>query len=752
MNEDDFSSIPAEMKALPQWVCWYFGEREGKTTKIPYSVITKSGAKSNDANTWTSFENAYQEAQNTGLFTGQNATGKRGGIGFMFANGYCGVDLDHVIDNSGNLKEFAADIVQTLDSYTELSPSGTGLHIFIKINEPLSSIGARRKINFDDISDIEIYDTGRFFTVTGKPYEQTRQITERTEALKGVYTKYFPAQKTKTENKNQSVIKNNSTPLTEPQARNLWQKIFNATNGAKYEALFNGDTSAYSGDDSAADLALCDCLAFWTKGNPAKIDYMFRMSKLFRPKWDEFRGSKTYGQITIDNAIESFSQKDFDAAENQSVFKKRDAFLQNRKLLFHGSIRGGSWFSYNSQKGFWVYLSDADIQADVSHFFGHREKTRSVTDIVTQCRFVVTVQIRPKFNKAPLMSFKNGVLELDTGFFRNPKPEDFLTWQVGYDYNPAATCELFDKFICQITQNETSRMNFLDDLGGYIMFPDCRLEKCFFLLGDGGNGKSVYLNILDTLFTSRNEQEHSQSVTHIQPKDFNDSTKVVMLENALANIVYDIKPDLRGTEEIFKSLVSGEAVTGNLKFHDTHSFIPRAKIICSCNSIPLFNDSSAGLARRPLFCDFNVKFTPPDTTLLKRLQAEASGIFNRIYRAYCGLIDRERNGERDIIRPSCDQPQRLREFMTAANPVLEFWFADYEYILNQAQQNGGQISKPSIYSLFCEWCTKTKLTPFAASLFHRKFQSTLRNQGVNFQSERDSNHRGESYYYFPIPF
>jgi putative DNA primase/helicase len=116
--------IPAELKALSQFVVWKMEERAGTTkgTKIPYDAKTGRKAKSTDPQTWASFDVALQAC----------STGKYDGIGFTFDKGYSGVDLDNCRDpQTGEIELWAFDIVMMLDSYTEISPSGTGLHILL---------------------------------------------------------------------------------------------------------------------------------------------------------------------------------------------------------------------------------------------------------------------------------------------------------------------------------------------------------------------------------------------------------------------------------------------------------------------------------------------------------------------------------------------------------------------------------------------------------------------------------------------
>ncbi|MBQ4430592.1 MAG: hypothetical protein II877_03735, partial [Synergistaceae bacterium] len=146
-----------------------------------------------------------------------------------------------------------------------------------------------------------------YFTITGNVYGSPRAIRTATDEMKKVYRKYF------TDTDRQSTIADwkynpaNYTPSPveahKPSNSELWQKMFNATNGARIHALFNGDISGYP-SQSEADQALCNDLAYWTNGDAVQMDSMFRETALMRDKWDEIHsGSQTYGQATIAKAI-----------------------------------------------------------------------------------------------------------------------------------------------------------------------------------------------------------------------------------------------------------------------------------------------------------------------------------------------------------------------------------------------------------------------------------------------------------------
>ncbi len=141
-------NIPEELKVRPQWVVWKaVGE---KPDKVPYSPRSGRKASTTDLLTWATFEEACQALQ----------TGQYSGLGFVFCCGdpYAGVDLDECVDSqTGEIRLWALEIIQYLDSYTELSPSGKGLHVIIrgKVPTPLKR------------DQIEMYCMERFFTMTG---------------------------------------------------------------------------------------------------------------------------------------------------------------------------------------------------------------------------------------------------------------------------------------------------------------------------------------------------------------------------------------------------------------------------------------------------------------------------------------------------------------------------------------------------------------------------------------------------------
>lgn len=273
-------AIPAELRERPQWVVWRREPRDGKPTKVPYSAQTLRRASVDDPGSWSPFEIALRRYRGGGF----------DGVGFVLCadDPYVGIDLDHAIDDEGVPAPWASEIIAALDSYTELSPSVRGFRIFVRARLP--AVGNRR-------GPVEMYDRRRYMTVTGWHVPGTPTTIERREdELRTVHERFVGVPRRPEPAP--------TGPKVELDDRELLMRALRAANGAKFALLWGGDTSAYGGDDSRADMAMASMLAFWTRRDPGRIDRLFRASALMREKWDRpYADGTTYGHRTIARAL-----------------------------------------------------------------------------------------------------------------------------------------------------------------------------------------------------------------------------------------------------------------------------------------------------------------------------------------------------------------------------------------------------------------------------------------------------------------
>jgi putative DNA primase/helicase len=259
-------NIPRKLTERPQWVAWKWKRSGGGWTKIPVSPGAEQPADITDPETWKTFEAALTcYARMPGA----------AGVGYVFSSEdpYVGIDLDDCREPATEkIEDWAARIVREIDSYAELSPSGTGVKIFARGEVP----GKRRRKG-----KVEMYDHPRFFTTTGRRLEGTpKTITDGQEAMKKLYRDTFgplvPSGVITTVGHDWQ-----GTVMTDQE---LLERAKSAGNGEKFGRLWTGDANGYA-SDSEADLALCSLLAFWVGPDVERLDRLFRQSGLCREKW-----------------------------------------------------------------------------------------------------------------------------------------------------------------------------------------------------------------------------------------------------------------------------------------------------------------------------------------------------------------------------------------------------------------------------------------------------------------------------------
>jgi hypothetical protein len=298
-----FESIPDELKDLDQWVCWRKKKRGNNSTKVPYNP--NNGHKANVIRpaTWGSFEQAcsrYEKDDFDGI-----------GIVLTKEDPFVGWDLDKCRKpETGAIELWAQEIIDGLRGYTEISPSGTGIRVFVKGSLPH---GSRRN------GKIEVYEDGRYLTLTGHRVDGTPLIVEdRQDELQQLHAAKISRKLSPTE----------SGETSELNIDLLLEKAFKSEKGDEIRKLFDGHIPKIK-SQSEADFALCRYLAFWLNSNIDAIDKAFRKSKLLRDKWDEQRGKFTYGERTIREAINAtkLTYQDSLSAKIKPFIKAIDSWL-----------------------------------------------------------------------------------------------------------------------------------------------------------------------------------------------------------------------------------------------------------------------------------------------------------------------------------------------------------------------------------------------------------------------------------------
>lgn len=736
-----YEAIPSELKALPNWVCYRYFYDDGidKYRKMPINPRDMEPAKSNDPTTWTDYDTAVRAAEECD------------GIGFMFSNSpYFGVDIDGVRDEIERYKAgedtIIAEFVDTLQSYTELSRSGNGIHIICRGKLPPSG---RRKGN------VEMYENGRFFVMTGNIAAEYADISDCTEAIKVLHEKYIGGG---TSPSSSPALPPAELALTDSE---LLDRAKNAKNGAKFARLYAGDISGYT-SQSEADMALCNHLAYWTGCDAERMDRMFRGSGLFREKWLREQSGTTYGALTIQKAIldcrnvytpgasgESYALRIGAESDADAAPAKRYTFddMGNAERIFDaygGFIRYSytdkRWLYYDTRK--WCMDTTGEIERAAEQaikaldadepmyaraaelddesgdgegkklykaYLAHKKYSRSNRGkkaMLDELRHKIPISPMQTDIDGMLLNTPTGIFDLREGVLRPHDPEAYITKIAHVEYDPTATCPTWERFLDEIFGGDTDLINYVQRAVGYSMTAST-VEQCvFFLHGSGSNGKSTFLSIVREMMGDYTVNIQPETIM-VKNSPGGANSDIARLKSA--RLVTTVEPNegARLNEGLLKQLSGEDPVTARRLYGDEFEFIPQFKLWMATNHRPLIRGTDDGIWRRIKMIPFTVQIPDEkkDKHLAGKLRRELPGIFN-------WAID----GCRKYQEGGLQEPRSVRgstmEYRKDMDAIQQF--------VDECCEQSGECPAVSLYSAYSDWAKRNHQYEMNNNVFGRK--------------------------------
>lgn len=383
--------------------------------------------------------------------------------------------------------------------------------------------------------------------------------------------------------------------------------------------------------------------------------------------------------------------------------------LNKHHLLY---TETGGFYMFNGLV--WNKKDDSAIKRIISKHLGKFATGAKVSSILNLLSADCYEPI--EFNKKRLMTFQNGTLELDTKKFRKPRYDDYINILLPYEYDPAATAPTWERFIKDVTAGNEEKMLLLQEIAGYCLFPENSLQKCVNLIGDGGNGKSVFVGELRELFGNDN-------VSTVQVSDLDNQFSRIHLKDSLINICTEEKPNVKNADGVFKNLTAGDPIDGCFKRKDILSFVPHAKLIVASNDYVVFNDTSDAIIRRMLFVEFTEKFVTDrepknkrehkgDIYLPDKLKKELSGVFNWLMAGYDRLRKIKRFTETE---ESINIKKNYHEII---NPMILF-------IKSLELGSRTKIITSLFYEEYKIWASNNGFSQMNSNTFAKRFNATF---------------------------
>lgn len=661
-----YEAIPEELKKLHQWGNYHriWVPKRNKYTKIPVDPWTGKDGKSNDSSTWSDFDTAMRAL---------DKFPQSDGLAFYFANGYVGLDIDHIADELDKVKHGDTDPENYVNkaksltdgTYMETSMSGEGIHCIFKGKIP----GSRRRK-----SNVEMYQSGRFFALTGNAMNPNPKIASLdSDQMAKLYDHYFHSDKV-AEFPTQPETNITSNDLSESE---VISRAEASHTGERFKLFMNGGWEQFYPSQSEADLAFANDLAFWTGRNFSMMDSIFRQSSLMRQKYDDKHGKTTYGIALLNKAINettnvfnphekpvfnydmSFLDKDREKPKPPRTWDdmgNAQRFLDHYGDVVRYSYIDKLWYFYNGaywepdDQGLVEKLADATVKAmddeklhvwpglkeddavkKWNKFKSRSRNNRSKKNMLEEVKHHVAVMHGDFDQEKMLLNTISGYVDLNSGILKDHDREKMFSQITAAEYTDHIDAPEWDKFLHQIFADDEELIHYIQKAVGYSATGSTKEQVMFILYGNGRNGKSIFINtISDILGTYAKTMNVSSIMVHSNNGSAN--SDIARLEGARLVISSEANEGSRLDEGLVKQMTGGDKMVARHLYASEFEFTPEFKLWMATNHKPLIRGTDDGMWRRIMLIPFPVQIpaNKVDKELKYKLEREGSGILNWI--------------------------------------------------------------------------------------------------------------------------
>ena len=754
MPKFNYQNIPQELRNLKQWglfeLKWI--EARKKNTKIPINPYDGSAGKSNDPNTWSDFDTAMRAL---------NDVERADGLAFYFANGYVGLDIDHIDSNledwragdndPNNLVNKFQDL--TDNTYMEVSQSGTGIHAIFKGKIPGKR---RRKGNY------EMYQTGRFFALTGNniiPDPTIKSMSD--DEMKTLYEFLFGKD---------NIVQlhsesDNITPVDLSVAEIIKRAENSAKTGTRFTMFMKGGWEQFYASHSEADMAFANDLAFWTGRDFHKMDTIFRNSSLMREKFDEKHGAVTYGTSLLNKAInetQNIYNPESDSQDSESSYtfsfnedktkkivprswddqgrglRMRDQFatvlkfnaVDKKWFFFNGSY----WQedignqrvelaaervanSIKKEKPELSFSTKTDEDKAMNEWYRFQKDSRShmaKMHMIDEFKKYVIVK-HGEFDKEDmLLNTESGYVDLSSGELHDHDIDKKFSHQTVAEYSDNVDAPLWEKFLNQIFNNDEELIHYVQKAIGYS-FTGSVDEQCLFILnGRGRNGKSVFSNVVSDVAGNYAKQMNVQTIVAKKNQSGSANSDIARLEGARIVTSSELNEGDRFDESLVKQLTGGDKILARFLYGSEFEYKPKFKIWMATNHLPIIRGTDDGIWRRIKIIPFNIQIPKEkvDKKLEYKLKAEYTGILNWIVQ---GAIMWQQEGLED--------PEAVTKVIETYRAEMDPLDAFLEECCTTGQNYS--IKAREMYDAYHEWAKESEEYKMSMTKFGREMSKKL---------------------------
>ncbi len=629
--------IPRILREEGLWAPYILEEKseKGKYNKIPMNWRTGRYGDTTDPSLWDPY-NVASEAFLDGIEAGRDYAG----LGFLFVEGagLFGIDLDSCRDpDSGEIEPEKKEIIDLMDTFTEVSISGTGFHI----------IGRGHLPDDMEIKDFEIYGGGRFFTVSAEvPDDFPIELMERQEELDELFRRYGKPKEPKPQSSESAPTRVEGTHAQPSRfARRITDeevvaKLLRTRHAKRVHQLLEvglGDDD----DHSDTEFELARYILAVNGGDEEQTDRIIRNSILTREKWKEGRGNETYGSRTIRKAAESLAESNplasrfllsdmskMDLTDNGNAHDL--SRLLHKKLSWEPSRKGWRHFD----KRHWEPVGQGKVLRLAREVLEERAKAllemgssdnekldrfvfsslsaKSIKNAVELLKTMpLVIHEEDKFDKEPhVVNVMNGTLRLvknANGIFEtrldDHSPHDRITYLAPVKFDPNAEGTLFREVVNQAFGGDQELIEFFQAAVGYSLLGNPEMEWVFFCHGPGGSMKTTILKAIRSAF---NGYAMSMSFDSLLARKHPGGPRpdLIRLERAHMAIAAEAGRGQRIDAALLKLLSGGDGSAFRGMYKSDKEYQSKYTIWLAANDLPVLPHDDSGIRRRVLVIPF----------------------------------------------------------------------------------------------------------------------------------------------------
>jgi P4 family phage/plasmid primase-like protien len=651
-----------------------------------------------------------------------------------------GVDLDSCFEEDGTLKPEAQNAINLLDSYTERSPSGKGLHIICRGHLPGSG-------HCDKKNGREMYQQERFFTITADIVDGKSEVIERKENVRQLYEDWFGASSLR-DYKAGDLHWDHDAPIAELDALRIPDYTKNLIrNGENMDDFLDVDGNH---DRSLALFYVCrelvsnlvnkeTILSILT--DPANylaqagLDrrggdiesaqewvWKYSLAKVVN-QWEEERAlfddltgedGDAQGDDTEEDDLDSSISDEADGSHKDTPEYVKGNFERNALIFLKHSTplicHQETFFLYTGKH--WQSYSEEQVKRDIH--FAVKGRGFTMAQINNMITTVMRFAVKDDFEASPThIAFDNGVIDLDgwdiglvdlTLVPHSPKHRTMSYLKFSYDGE--AQCPEWLKFLNEVFEGDAERALLLQQMMGYLLVYDYRFQKILNMVGESRSGKGTIASVIRDLVG-----HDSYAGTSLSSMSTLGGLEPLM--KAKVAVIADAKQATRSNinqaHEALLNISGNDFIPVRRLYHKPVTMQVPARLVIMSNNVPRFADESDALYNRYLVLPFTVSFAGrEDVGLSERLKTELPGIFNWAVQGLLNLAAAGKFAEPKIGEEAAD------EIRVHSNPlgtfVERFLVADSE----------AAVPRRELFESYSQFCRAIGSNPMPQNEFGRK--------------------------------